>query len=647
MLFLQLYQLFLTMLKRLLLLSLTVFSFFVCFSQNPTTQGTEFWLSFMRNGYRSANGNNAEKLTLIASAKRACTVTVTNPYTSLNSTFSINDNSVVTHIISDADGYNNQQGGMANKGIHVTSTDTISLYIANEAMNSYDAANVLPVQALGTRYMIQSNKSLGEQQSNLNENRASFLVIATQDNTEVIITPSCLTWDGHAAGVSYPVNLNAGQCYHVLNRNAGTSSNNEGDFTGTIVTSASNKPIAVFNGNCITSVPNNVSAGYDHVFEQAMPTDYWGKRFVVTSIYQKFPGMSADVVKITALYDNTAVTRDGSGFATLNSGQSVTFNLDLNTNPCSYLEADNPIGVCVYNHSHGNGYDTNYGDPSMVWISPVEQTIYEVTFSTFQAVHVHDHFVNLVCYTKHSDDVFLDGIHLNASFQPVATAPEFSYARFEILPGAHTLRCPGGFVAYVYGYGDVEGYAYTVGSSAKTLTKQLYVDNILSTELPNGYNVCQSGTVNFRLETNYEIDHVTWDFGDGGHGEGTSVSHEYDDAGSFNVESVVYRRIENAVNPFDTLTVTIHVNNLTAYQMPPVMACEQYEWFDTVYTQTNHHLEHLVQNATPEGCDSLYILDLTILTPPHLRRYWAQTMLPFPRVSGQANMFIVLMTVRG
>lgn len=621
-------------------------------AQTPTTQGTEFWLSFMRNGYRSANGNDAERLTLIASAKRACSVTVTNPYTSLNRTFSIDDNAVVTYIISDVDGYNNQQGGTANKGIHVTSTDTISLYIANEAENSYDAANVLPVQALGSHYMIQSNKSLGEQQNHYNENRASFLVIATQDNTEVIITPSCQTWDGHAAGVAYQVNLNAGQCYHVLNRDAGTASNNDGDFTGTLVTSASNKPIAVFNGNCITSVPNNVSAGYDHVFEQAMPTDYWGKRFVVTSIYQKFSGMSADVVKITALYDNTTVTRDGSEFASLNSGQSATFNLELNTNPCSYLEADNPIGVSVYNHSHGSGYGTNYGDPSMVWISPVEQTVFEVTFSTFQAEHVEDHFVNLVCYTDHSDDVFLDGVQLNASFQPVAAAPEFSYSRFEVQPGAHTLRCPGGFVAYVYGYGDVEGYAYTVGSSAKVLTKQLYVDGVLSTELPEGYTICQNEQVEFRVETNYDIDHVTWNFGDGDMGTGIENSHRFTTPGSFNVESVIYREMNNEVLPFDTLSVSVHVNPIqydtiysTSCELTPGVyydtlqstqgcdsivctimaygdanvveiedvACQEYPFRDSIFTTSGRH-EYLVEKQ--DGCDSLYVFNLTIGRPP-------------------------------
>ncbi len=631
-------------------------------AQTPTTQGTEFWLSFMRNGYRSSK---YERLTLIASAKQACEVTVTNPAQNWEETISVGDNGVATLEISDAYGYNDQQGGKAYKGLYVSSTDTISLYIANEADNSYDAANVLPIQALGSYYMLQSNKSIGEQSNHLYENRASLLVVATQNGTEVSITPSCKTWDGHEAGQMYTVSLDAGECYHVMNLNVGTEDNEDGDFSGTLVASDEEKPIAVFNGNTITSVPGGLSTGYDHVFEQAMPTADWGKRFVVTSIYPAYTTLSADLVKVTALNDQTTVTRDGVTLAQLDSGESVTFSLELSSSPCSYLESDAPIAVYVYNHSHATGNTVNYGDPSMVWIAPVEQTIYEVTFSTFQAENITDHFVNVVCYTDHIADLTLDGNSIVTSFVTVPAAPDFSYARVVVEQGAHTLRCPGGFVAYVYGYGDVEGYAYTVGSSAKILTKQLYVDDILSTELPDGYAVCQHESVQFRVETNYAIDHVEWDFGDNASDTGEEVEHAYTAAGDFEVMSVVYREIDGSVQAFDTLGVTIHVDPVMEYHINETTCfdtyefhgvsypvpyqdevvissedacdtiyhlniqygttitytetrteCNEYEWFDSTYTETNHHIEHWVYDATPEHCDSLYVLDLTIANPP-------------------------------
>ena len=654
------------MLKRLFLLAFSIFSLLVGFAQTPTTQGTEFWASFMRNGYCTDYGSY-NNITLIASAKHACTVTVANPNTGWSDQFTVQDNGVRTFIVNRNQGYNEQKGGKAFKGLHITSTDTISLYIANEAENSYDAANVLPAPALGSQYLIQSYKAMGDQSSHQGDSRASFLVLATEDNTEVRITPSCLTFDEHAAGQPYTVSLNRGECYHVLNRNAGSSLNRDGDFSGTTVESLGEQPIAVFNGNSITSVPGGLSTGYDHIFEQAMPTNYWGKRFVVTSTKcPSYMNLSPDQIKVTALFDNTTVTRNGTPLFTLDAGESNYFEMNLVSEPCTYLESDNSIAVFLYQHSHGSG-NPAYGDPSMVWISPVEQTVYEVTFSTFQVQEVEVHFVNIVCYSENVADMTLDGQNISSSFSQVPGFPEFSYTRLQLNHAAHTLRCPRGFVAHVYGIGQAEGYAYSVGSSAKILTKQLYVDDVLSTELPNGYNTCQSETVHFRVETNYDFDHVTWDFGDNVTDTGAEVSHVYPNSDSYPVMSVVYRELEGVVQPFDTLTVTVHVNpvkehdddplttcgatylfhgvnypvpgdydvhfetsqgcdslvhihliqgNQTVYEVDPVVTCEQYEWFGTVYTQTNHHLEYLVPNATPEGCDSLYVLDLTIGYPP-------------------------------
>lgn len=602
------------MLKRLFCMILMIaFGVTMGFAQTqiPTTQGTEFWVSFMRNGYRTTSSSN--KLTLFASAKEACTVTVENPNTRWKTEFQVGDNNVASCIIPDNQGYNSQQGGTANKGLLVTADDTISLFFANETTNSYDASNVLPLQALGCEYMVQSYKSLGEQSNNhLYENRASFLIIATEDNTQVKITPTCETWDNNPANSSYIVSLDRGQCYHVLNKNPGSTEDNNGDFSGTRIESLDEKPIAVFNGNCITAVPNYVTAGYDHVFEQAMPIENWGNRFVVTSIFPH-PGfdLQNDYVKITALYDHTIVKRDGvemTNPSELMAGESRVFEMDLTTDPYTFLESDNPIAVYLYNHSHRSSRADEYGDPSMVWISPVEQTIDEITFSTFPAANVRKHYVNIVCYTEHAAELMLDGNHV-AEIRPVQSNPDFSYVRKEVLGDrtAHNIHCPGGFVAYVYGFGLNEGYAYTVGSSAKILTNQLYVNDILSTELPDGYAVCENdATVGFRMEVNYEFHHMLWDFGDGTTAEGVSVSHDYASSGEYEVNAVVYREIEGAVQPFDSLQVMVHVIQLFEKNVSRTTCQDTVHFHGKVWTVP---LFEDYQPENDEGCDTIFHLD--------------------------------------
>ena len=640
--------------KRLLCFFLFAFALAIMghAQQIPTTQGKEFWLSFMRNGYRSTTSTN--HLYLIASAKRSCTLTVSSPNTSWTQSTEIN-NGITTIVIPDAVGYNDLQSGIANKGLFVSATDTVSLYIANETQNSYDAANVLPVQALGSRYMVQTNKSLHyPNSSHAEDNKASFLIVATEDNTQVQITPSCQTMDDHNG--TYTITLQVGQCYHVINKNPGYSNNADGDFSGTLIESLDNKPIAVFNGNSVTSVSDEaVNEGYDHVFEQAMPVDNWGKHFVVTKTRAN-QVLQNDRVKITALYDNTDIWRNGElVYQNLASGASCTFWM---TDISCYLESSAPVAVYLYNHSHTSS--NTYGDPSMVWISPVEQTLQEVIFSTFTSQTNLDHYVNVVCYTDDVSELYLNGNPVPQSeIQTVSGAPQFSFARVPAEAGMNRLQCPGGLVAHVYGIGDRQGYAYTVGSSARVLTNQLYVNDELVTD---DYSTCQSEMLEFRLETNYEPDLVKWNFGDGSSIEyGTETSHAYSVANDYEVE-VTVDHVVNGEPRTDTLEMTIHVNpkveltcvdstcnpvyyfqgiafpvpffgdtiitnmggcesiyhmNITEGSSQSFVtydtACLEYEWFDTIRYESGTYIVILNQ---PGGCDSLYILNLTIGKPP-------------------------------
>lgn len=625
--------------------------------QTPTTQGTEFWLSFMKNGHRGSNTSN-DNNRLIISAKENCTVTVSNDYLNYTTSFNVAAGQVTMKNIPDSYAYNSVTEGAAHTAIHVVSTKDISLYIGNEADNSYDASNVLPVSTLGTEYMIQSyNSKYASGSSYPNDLRASFMIIAIENGTVVEITPTAATAGGHPANQPYTIPLSQGQVYHIMTSSS-SYNNTAGDFSGSRV--VSNKPVAVFNGNCLTAVPGGTDTGYDHVFEQAMPTDYWGKRFVVTSSRFDASSLGDDEIKVTALNDNTVVTRNDGYTMQLNSGESGSFSMNLEENPCYYLESNNPIAVCLYNHSHGSGWGTQYGDPSMVWISPVEQTIEEITFSTFQVQEINAHYVNIVCYTRDANEVTLMGSNsaITPSFTRVPDHPEFSYVRQPISHGIYTLHCPGGFIAHVYGIGQAEGYAYSVGSSAKTLTNQLYVNDELVTE----YSACQSEMLDFRLETNYEPDLVVWNFGDGTPSvQGAEVSHSYAVAGDYEVE-VVVNHVVNGMPQSDTLGVTIHVSpkiELTQVDSTchsvyvfqgiefPVpffgdtiistgegcdkifhmsimegssqsfvsydTACMEYEWFDTLRYESGTYLVILNQ---PGGCDSLFILNLTIGKPP-------------------------------
>lgn len=568
-------------------------------AQTPTTQGKAFWLSYMRNGHHGYNANY-NNYRLIVSAKEDCDVVVSNENTNYHDTFHVEAGQVSMSLIPEASAYNGQTEGVSNKGIYVTSTKEISLYIGNESYNSYDASNVLPVPALGTSYMLQTYDSKKASSTYSNDIRASFLIVAVKEGTTTVqITPTAKTDGNNLPGQTYEVTLSQFQSYHVMTKNY-SDDNKDGDFSGTRI--VSDKPIAVFNGNTLAAVPggSGATSGYDHIFEQAMPTNYWGKQFVVTS--SRCPtGMELgdDEVKITALEDNTIVTCNRHTMFELNSGESTSFTMNLETSSCVYMESNNPIAVYLYNHSHGSTGE-QYGDPSMVWISPVEQTLQEVTFSTFNVQEVNYHFVNVVCYTEHVSDMTLDGANISSHFTPVPSNPVFSYARESISHDIHTLRCSGGFIAHVYGIGEQEGYAYSVGSSAKSLTQTLYVNGIPVSDLPSNFSICQNEDVTFRVEANYDdIDHVAWDFGDNTQETGVEVTHVFSTSGQMEVNSVIFRSINGSVQPFDTMSVSFPVKPIPQNTDCYHSSCESWWWWGIECTDTG---PYYCQFTTPEGC---------------------------------------------
>ena len=65
--------------KTILLLLLSCLALPTAWSQNTSTQGKEFWLSFMHNGYKDHTLGGWVINQVLISAKRDCSGTDTNP----------------------------------------------------------------------------------------------------------------------------------------------------------------------------------------------------------------------------------------------------------------------------------------------------------------------------------------------------------------------------------------------------------------------------------------------------------------------------------------------------------------------------------------------------------------------------------------
>ena len=209
-----------------------------------STDGTEFWLTLMRNGGTGESDGVLELTLIVAShVSTVNTITVSNPNITWSRTKTIAANSTDTICIPTAASvYMETSDCVENKGLLIESTGIISLYAANSGSSSYDASIVLPSKLTTYEYIVQTYSP--------DEDASEFAIVATQNNTTVYITPSDTTAAAVAAntsgishypGITFPVTLNRGQSYQLRTYHT------NGDLSGSYI--CSDKPIAMFNGN--------------------------------------------------------------------------------------------------------------------------------------------------------------------------------------------------------------------------------------------------------------------------------------------------------------------------------------------------------------------------------------------------------------
>ena len=581
------------------------------YAQDISTQGKEFWVSFMGNGYKT-NVDLFESPWVInqvlISGKRDCTGTIENPITGWSQTFNVRANSITTIDNLEAQSYveTSDNERIISKGLRIVTTDTVSVFCTNIANVSFDASYVLPIHALADDYMIQSydqSTYVGSGYEYAQFLTSAFLIVATEDNTTIDITPTVESFTGnHPSYEEYSITMNAGEVYQFRS----TSNGNHRDLSGTRITARDCKKIAVFNGNTLTAIPDSRTSR-DIVFEQAMPLQAWGKSFVVTSSY----GRNDDYVKVTSSSVGNEILKNGEPLTTLNVGESYIFVL-TDTDASCFIESTLPAAVFLYNTSY-NSYDQS-GDPSMVWIAPIEQRIDEITFTTFHdAEHadIDNHYVNIIVNTEDISTVYFDDELISPLlFQRVNGNNDYSYVKQQITHDVHHLSCAHGFNAHVYGFGHAKGYAYLVGSKATNLSTSLVINDI-SIQPHETYSYCVEEPIVFSAEVNLQNYNLTWDFGDGTTSSQNPVTHVYHDRALFTATLSVTTEAGGCTgSESDTTKFYIDATQQYVYENDEICVGGLYSGFgfNNVHISNDTILSRLQSNPIhPECHDSLLV----------------------------------------
>lgn len=449
------------------------------------SKGVDFWIGFPPNFHNSTS--NLDKISIIISAERPTTgeiSAVDNSGKVFHQPFAINDvNQVYTLELSSFglyEIYNNEFP--TNVIFHITALDEITVYGLSLASQTTDAFLAFPTDVLGSDYVVASYNSDGANTGNNFPTPSQFLVIATVDSTDVVISPSVPTAKSPNKA-PYTVRLHRGQGY-LVQATLGFG-NQYNDLTGTRVRSTA--PIAVFGSHQRSLIPIAIRTGgapgigvsRDFLMEQMLPVTTWGYNAFIAPYPHPANGTpdgNGDLYRIIAALDSTEVFVNERRAGIINANDFL--ESVINTTGAS-VRATKPIMVVGYKRTAGGLAAA--GDPFMAIFPPAEQFLSRYRFLSVQGKQrvggnqntneedaFRSHYVSIVVPTTKATTVVLDGTTLNlSSFTPIGNTG-YSFANISVIQGVHNIKADTAFGITAMGYGGANSYGYIAGMRFET-----------------------------------------------------------------------------------------------------------------------------------------------------------------------------------
>lgn len=477
-------------------------------AQNISNEGNEFWVCFP--DHVPANNSLATMSIFITSKSNSSGVVSCG---SSIQPFSVSANIVTEVLVPRSNSFIGTGIGIStNKAIKIVTNagqPNIVVYAHVFAGARSAATLVLPYQALGKKHYAVSY----DQKSPVNQTTFSQLnVVAVDANTTINITPVI-------AGVKKPkfsITLkNIGDVYQYQNVE---------DITGSLIevdSVLSNcKRIAAFSGSSAlvigttscNALVGNVSL--DPLFQQLYPIDSWGFTYPIIPFFDRNAG---SLFRIIAAEDGTLVSINGSTIS-LNAGE---FYSSPAINTVSLIKSNKRISVAQFALSqqcsdsrNASGSTSIVGDPDMVILNPLEYSIDKITLYSSKKLAITEQYLNVIIPSLKVSSFKINSKDFSSSFNPVPNSPEYSYAQIYLNPlgGSNfSLAADTGFNATAYGFGQVESYAYSAGTSLASST----LVNALKSNTNQIIKIaCVNDAFDFRLLLPYIPSKLVWQLDD-------------------------------------------------------------------------------------------------------------------------------------
>lgn len=523
------------MLRRLTFMVLLCLVLLNLRAQDRSNWGRDFWLGYGFNySFNNEPPVNGQELQLYISALDAANVTVSIPGSGWVKTFSIPANAVDFSVIIPKTGSDDARitgEGKFNRGILVHSDVPVAVYAHQYNTMVSGATLLMPVESYGyTYYSVNYTQSQSGSTSpdfspvvqNGPQWYSWFFVVAPEDNTKILITPSDTTENNWLPGNTYEVILNKGEIYNVMGKlRAGSSQPYAAskDMTGSKIVSVPGSdgvchPIAVFSGS--SGIRLCKGDGGEYMGQQMFPSQAWGTRYLT---YHMINNSQTDVqspflnfYRVCVLDSTTIVKRNGVVLTGLRRG----FYYEYTSTSGDYIEADKPILVSQYTPNNNECSRMNlvsYGDPEMIYLSPIEQGQKNILFYTTRKSYIDYVYVSIYIPAGGVASLKVDGAAIpsqNIIAHPTLAGYSVAVARILGAAAQHTITSDSTFNAVVYGVGLFESYGYNAGMLLNNLNAYASITNQYSQTASLDTITCKGSPFTANLNVAYKLNKIHW-----------------------------------------------------------------------------------------------------------------------------------------
>ncbi|MCF8340588.1 MAG: PKD domain-containing protein [Chitinophagaceae bacterium] len=579
--------------KYSLLALLLIITVSLSFGQDFSNKGKDFWVGYgshvamyTSTGAVAVQTTNGQNMVLYFTSDKDANVTVTIPATGWTKTYKVLANTVITSDIIPKNGTDDARlaiEGKSKMGIHVTSDENIIAYAHIYDASVSGASLLFPTPTLGREYYSINYK----QSTNANYSYCYAFVIATEDSTniEIVLAANSIL---NKKGDTIKTTLNKGEIYNVMGKLLSSTSGE--DLTGTKIRSVATatsacKRIAVFSGSGKVNIQAATESGgsADNYIQQAFPSNAWGKRYLTapTSF------MPYNFFRIVVSDPTTIVKRNG----VVLTGLVNNFYYDFGGNTPNLIESDKPIMVAQYitTADKAGNVTRGQGDPEMIYLSPIEQTINKVTIFSTGNYRILTHYSNLVIPKGGASTLKIDGI--TPTVTPIIHPQDANYFYYQIplTVGYHTFESDSGFNAIAYGYGNAESYGYNAGANVKDLYQFLSLGNDYTSTTTSQPNACLNSPFRISITLPYQPLSIKW--------------------------TIPNYPVVNDTKPVADTSFDISGRNVYQYKLPLPYSYA---------TKGTYPVQVLVNNPTADGCSGEQIIDfdLGVFDPPIANFGW-------------------------